>query len=292
MSMPGAIHGETSLQQAPSTGVQLSFFGSAFVLDSPEFPLADVPLEAIYAKVESGTFPARLARVFRFDEIVEAHRVMEAGSALARQGGPQAVVLRAATRQAEVAPNAAYRHFAGRDALLHAVSQRAMAQVARTKEAEQAAVAPAPDAVAAARARFRAVGTGYLRFAQEEPGLFRTAFHVPGDMTHAAADTAAGGTGKTPFELLGDALDGPVATGLLAEDRRPGAEFLAWWAVHGLAVLLIDGPPPRPAPNPGPRRRPTRHRHDRTRYPTPPGAAETLNTFDPSDRSSLRLGDA
>ncbi|GGV20259.1 alcohol dehydrogenase [Streptomyces filipinensis] len=66
------------------TGVQLSFFGSAFVMGSPEFPLAAVPLEAIYAKVESGTFPARPARVFRFDEIVEAHRVMEAGSALGK----------------------------------------------------------------------------------------------------------------------------------------------------------------------------------------------------------------
>ncbi|MEU9181539.1 zinc-binding dehydrogenase [Streptomyces sp. NPDC048550] len=66
------------------TGVQLSFFGSAFVLGSPEFPLADVPLDAIYAKVESGAIPARPVRVFRFDEIVEAHRVMEAGEALGK----------------------------------------------------------------------------------------------------------------------------------------------------------------------------------------------------------------
>nr|BFD96167.1 TetR/AcrR family transcriptional regulator [Kitasatospora sp. Xyl93] len=168
--------------------------------------------------------------------------LIEAALELARQGGPEAVVLRAATRQAGVVPNAAYRHFADRDALLHAVSQAAMARVARTMEAEQDALPPAEDPVAAARARFRAVGTGYLRFAQEEPGLFRTAFHVPGDMTHAAADTAAGITGKTPFELLGEALDGLVEHGLLPEDRRPGAEFLAWSAVHGLAALLIGGP--------------------------------------------------
>ncbi|MEW2220846.1 TetR-like C-terminal domain-containing protein [Streptomyces sp. NPDC006990] len=168
--------------------------------------------------------------------------LLEAALELARQGGPQAVVLRAATRQAGVVPNAAYRHFADRDALLHAVSQAAMARVARTMEAEQAAVPPSEDPEAVARARFRAVGTGYLRFAQEEPGLFRTAFHVPGDMTHAAAGTAAGATGKTPFELLGEALDSLVDAGLLAADRRPGAEFLAWSAVHGLAVLLIDGP--------------------------------------------------
>ncbi|WKX68664.1 TetR/AcrR family transcriptional regulator [Streptomyces sp. XD-27] len=168
--------------------------------------------------------------------------LIEAGLELARQGGPEAVVLRAATRRAGVVPNAAYRHFADRGALLHAVSQAAMAHVARTMEAEQAALPPAEDPAAAARARFRAVGTGYLRFAQEEPGLFRTAFHVPGDMAHAAADTAAGPGGKTPFELLGTALDGLVENGLLPEDRRPGAEFLAWSAVHGLAVLLIDGP--------------------------------------------------
>ncbi|MEU8028671.1 TetR/AcrR family transcriptional regulator [Streptomyces sp. NPDC049099] len=168
--------------------------------------------------------------------------LVEAGLELAREGGPEAVVLRAATRQAGVVPNAAYRHFADRGALLHAVSQAAMAEVARTMEAEQAALPPAEDAAAAARDRFRAVGTGYLRFAREEPGLFRAAFHVPGDMTHATDDTAAGPGGKTPFEILGAALDGLVEAGLLPEDRRPGAEFLAWSAVHGLAMLLIDGP--------------------------------------------------
>ncbi|GAA3046450.1 AcrR family transcriptional regulator [Streptomyces olivoverticillatus] len=168
--------------------------------------------------------------------------LIKAGLELAREGGPEAVVLRAVTRQAGVVPNAAYRHFADRAALLHAVSQAAIARVARTIEAEQAALPPAADAAAAARGRFRAVGTGYLRFAQEEPGLFRTAFHVPGDLAHAEDDTAAGGSGLTPYALLGAALDNLVETGVLPEDRRPGAEFLAWSAVHGLAVLLIDGP--------------------------------------------------
>lgn len=168
--------------------------------------------------------------------------LVEAGTLLAREGGPEAVVLREATRRAGVVPNAAYRHFADRAALLHAVSQAAMAQVAVVMEAEQARQPPTDDPAEAARARFRAVGTGYLRFAREEPGLFRTAFQVPGDMTTAADETAAGGSGLTPFELLGAALDGLVETGVLPAARRPGAEFLAWSAVHGLAVLLIDGP--------------------------------------------------
>ncbi|MFE9500201.1 zinc-binding dehydrogenase [Streptomyces collinus] len=66
------------------SGVQLSFFGSAFVLGSPDFPLADIPLDAIYAKVEAGSLPASPARIFQFDEIVEAHRLMEAGEALGK----------------------------------------------------------------------------------------------------------------------------------------------------------------------------------------------------------------
>ena len=52
----------------------------------------------------------------------------------------------------------------------------------------------------------------------------------------------AGASGRTPFELLTDALDRLVAAGILSAERRPGAEFLAWSAVHGLATLLINGP--------------------------------------------------
>ncbi len=66
------------------SGVQLSFFGSAFVLGTPAFPLTDVPMDMICAQVQAGALRARPTRVFRFDEIVEAHRVMEAGQALGK----------------------------------------------------------------------------------------------------------------------------------------------------------------------------------------------------------------
>ncbi|MFJ7147634.1 zinc-binding dehydrogenase [Streptomyces sp. NPDC100445] len=66
------------------SGVRLSFFGSAFVLGTPAFPLTDVPLNEIYAKVDLGVLRGRPTRVFRFDEIVEAHRAMEAGEALGK----------------------------------------------------------------------------------------------------------------------------------------------------------------------------------------------------------------
>jgi AcrR family transcriptional regulator len=170
------------------------------------------------------------------------HALLEAGTQLARTGGPDAVVLREATRRVGVAPNAAYRHFADRHALLQAVCSAAQAALAVAIEAELATLPHQDDPAAAARARLHAVGAGYLRFAQAEPGLFRTAFSVPADLQDAASPARAGTSGLTPFQLLAAALDELVDAGVLPHKRRPGAEFLAWSAVHGLAVLLIDGP--------------------------------------------------
>jgi NADPH:quinone reductase-like Zn-dependent oxidoreductase len=63
-----------------ASGVYLTFFGS-FVFGTPEFPLSDVPLQTIAAQVAAGRLKAKPTRVFRFDEIREAHRVMEANEA-------------------------------------------------------------------------------------------------------------------------------------------------------------------------------------------------------------------
>lgn len=168
--------------------------------------------------------------------------LVEAGLELARAGGPNAVALRAATRRAGVSPSAAYRHFADRGELLEAVCSASQARVALAIEAEQALIPDATDALALARLRFRAVGTGYLHFALAEPGLFQSAFTASTDLESATSAARSGASGRTPFELLTDALDGLVAVGGLSAERRPGAEFLAWSAVHGLAMLLIDGP--------------------------------------------------
>ena len=70
-----------------ASGVYLTFFGS-FVFGKPGFPLSDVPLQAIAADVEAGRYKAKPSRVFRFEDIREAHRVMEANEA----GGKMVVV--------------------------------------------------------------------------------------------------------------------------------------------------------------------------------------------------------
>src|SRR5499426_2546363 len=98
--------------------------------------------------------------------------LLEAGVALARDGGPEAVVLREATRRAGVVPNAAYRHFASRDALLQAVRTSALSALALAMERELSRAERAGGEAEVARASLRAIGTAYLRFARREPGLF------------------------------------------------------------------------------------------------------------------------
>jgi NADPH:quinone reductase-like Zn-dependent oxidoreductase len=63
-----------------ASGVHLTFFGS-FVFGKPGFPLSDVPLQAIAADVEAGRYQAKPTRVFRFEDIREAHGVMESNQA-------------------------------------------------------------------------------------------------------------------------------------------------------------------------------------------------------------------
>ncbi|WP_224367387.1 zinc-binding alcohol dehydrogenase family protein [Hyalangium versicolor] len=63
-----------------ASGVYLTFFGS-FVFGTPGFPLSDVPLHQIAADAAAGRLDVKPVRTFRFEEIREAHRVMEANEA-------------------------------------------------------------------------------------------------------------------------------------------------------------------------------------------------------------------
>jgi NADPH:quinone reductase-like Zn-dependent oxidoreductase len=62
------------------SGVQFSFFGS-FEVGTDAYPLSAIAFEEIVSKVQDGTYNAKPARVFAFDEIADAHRVMEFGHA-------------------------------------------------------------------------------------------------------------------------------------------------------------------------------------------------------------------
>ena len=140
-----------------------------------------------------------------------------------------------------VVPNAAYRHFADRDGLLAVICAAAMHQLADRMAIGVACARDKHDDAVAARRRLRAIGTAYLEFAREEPGLFATAYALP---QRHAYDAPGDGAGQelTPLGQLRAALDELVDVGVLDRQRRDGIEYPIWSAVHGLAVLTGQGP--------------------------------------------------
>lgn len=188
--------------------------------------------------------------------------LIASGVELATDGGPAKVVLREVARRAGVSATAAYRHFAGQGDLLFAVKIQAQQMLADAMERVAAVLPGADDPGVAAERRLAAIGRGYVGFALDHPGLFRTAFYHGAEAADGGnggggggvagpAGEAAGWIGVTPradgpqyrsYNLLTEALDELVATGRMSARNRPGAEAAAWSTAHGLAMLLLDGP--------------------------------------------------
>lgn len=155
-----------------------------------------------------------------------------------RASGPEGLALREVAREVGVSPNAAYRHFAGRADLLATVAEHARGAMGAAMAERLAAVPPADDAPALARARLAAVGRGYVEWAVAEPGLFGVAFGAPPGA--GAKDGPPGCVGgPDPWSMLQERLAELDAAGGLGTRGRDGADTTAWAAVHGLAVLLI-----------------------------------------------------
>jgi AcrR family transcriptional regulator len=167
--------------------------------------------------------------------------LIAAGVELARTGGPSAVLLRAASREAGVSHNAAYRHFANQEDLVAAVAERCMEHLGRLMVARMDEVTergPVPRALA----RLAAIGRAYIDFARTEPGWFRTAFSSARPHDDAGPPLSEMDESLSPYALLTARLDEVADVGAIAADRRPGAEYVAWSAVHGISSLLLDGP--------------------------------------------------
>jgi AcrR family transcriptional regulator len=155
-----------------------------------------------------------------------------------RARGTDAVSLRQVAQAVGVSPSAAYSHFPDKTALMAAVGELGMAELdARMVAAAQAA--PGTDDLAAI-ARFRGAGEAYVRFAIDEPHLFRHIFG-PGCAfaQQKQPDDIAGGS--VSYQVLCQGLDDLQARGLLRPGSREGLDLVAWTMVHGFASLVLDG---------------------------------------------------
>ncbi|MFF1506678.1 TetR/AcrR family transcriptional regulator [Streptomyces sp. NPDC058326] len=163
---------------------------------------------------------------------------------LATEGGPERVVLREAARRVGVSPTAAYRHFDGRGELLRTVRAHARRELAASMEQAAAREPGADDPALAAERRVAALCRGYVGFAVEQPGLYRAAFCAPrtADEAEPAPERETAEPEVRAFTLLREALEALARCGAARCGARPATGAAAWSAVHGLSLLLVDGP--------------------------------------------------
>jgi NADPH:quinone reductase-like Zn-dependent oxidoreductase len=82
--MAGFLAGHTPLQFEWVTslpfGVHLNSFAS-FAFGAKEFPPSAIPMQLIVDRVADGMYQAKPAKVFSFEQLPDAHRLMESNSA-------------------------------------------------------------------------------------------------------------------------------------------------------------------------------------------------------------------
>jgi AcrR family transcriptional regulator len=142
-----------------------------------------------------------------------------------RAGGD--LSLREVARAVGVSANAVYRHFPDKRALMGALALEGLTQLGA---AQRAAAETAGGGVAG----FNATGREYIRFAMQNPALFRLIFsssEEPGLLSHSDSESS-------------DAMRFLRANA--AQFAPPGVDssiftLQAWSMVHGLAMLILDG---------------------------------------------------
>ena len=149
--------------------------------------------------------------------------------------GPAAVNLRALARELGVSHAAPANHFADKTAIFTAIAQEGFELL---WHAMDRAVAGVPVARPAA-ARLRAAGTAYMTFALTHRAHFEVMWR--NDLLRRD-DAGLHAAGEATFAQLMDAVQAAQADGWAAGAEQRTVAYLAWAAVHGLAVLWLDGP--------------------------------------------------
>lgn len=147
------------------------------------------------------------------------------GLVLIRDGAADALSMRELARRVGVSATAVYRHFPDKAALMTALAAegRALLGVAQRASFEGAG---------GGSTGFAAAGAAYVRFALDDPALFRVVFQhpAPADLM----DRGDGPEGAMTFLLA-------TARALAPAKADPQVFALqAWSLVHGLAMLMLD----------------------------------------------------
>ncbi|MCA3278603.1 MAG: TetR/AcrR family transcriptional regulator [Roseomonas sp.] len=158
--------------------------------------------------------------------------LLEAARARLAEGAEAALTLRDIASRVGVSVNATYRHFDSKEALL-------MELAAQGFDALRAAMLSASAALGSAEAieQLYAAGEAYVRFAQQDPALFKLMFGREGRFAaYERFDQAAEAAFAVVVERVA-AVQG-VAPHPIGATK---AAVAAWSLVHGFAILSIGG---------------------------------------------------
>jgi len=165
--------------------------------------------------------------------------LIKAAIKLVRKNGPDHLSLRTAASDIGVSPSAAYHYFPDKSALLDGIGDYLFADLANMQEEALSKIKG--NSARAAKARFRALGEIYFKWAMKEPNLFRLMF---GGFC-SIEDTEP--SESPAYKLLSKTLDELVRSGAMSKSMRPYGEIISWSSVHGATTLIVEGHMPSEA---------------------------------------------
>lgn len=160
--------------------------------------------------------------------------ILEASVALMNEGGLGALSMREVARRAGVSHQAPYHYFADREAIL---AELAGDGFNRLYDYMVSAIGLARPKMSD---KNRAMGEAYIRFALNNPEVFRLMFRV--EMCDLSRYPEAKENADKCFQLVATTLG--VTTSLDANDKTSPdmAPVIASWSMaHGLATLMLEG---------------------------------------------------
>jgi AcrR family transcriptional regulator len=146
--------------------------------------------------------------------------------------GVEHLTLRTVGERLGVSRSALYRHFADKEALLATVGQEGFRTLRQ-------ALADAWEGNGRGRIGFAAMGRAYMQFAVAHPSHYRVMFGRFIDS--AARDDQFIAEANAAFQVLVDALVEQQKGGDIRRDDPVQMARFVWAAVHGTAMLIIDG---------------------------------------------------
>jgi AcrR family transcriptional regulator len=154
--------------------------------------------------------------------------LLESALTLLKETGIEALTLREVARRAGVSPGAPYHHFKDKAELVRALAQESLETLDHiSRGAMKNETTPTQ--------KLHAIGVAYVLYAVEHPAEFRVMFRPEMGLLPVVPDPATAPVFGVLIEVIREFPS-------VEKSQQITAAITAWSLVHGLAVLLLDGP--------------------------------------------------